>query len=104
MPEIWIPESARERAEPKRIYRCVVPVGGTEEAICGKEFPVEQHRQFEHHVKACARKHEGEIAALAHRRASDPFTGILDRERHDWIRDREESGQDVDYFRDGVMV
>lgn len=102
--EIWIPESAREHAEPKRVFRCQVATGHTEESICGREFPVEQALQYRRHVVACAKRNEGSIAELAHKRASNPFTGILDQERHDWIRERERTGQDVDYIKDGLAV
>lgn len=77
--QIWIPESARP--EPRRVFRCEVPG-------CKKRFPLEQREQMVRHVKACAKRHEGEIAEALHNRRSDGFLSPLDPEQAEYVRRR----------------
>lgn len=90
--ELWIPESARP--EPRRVFKCTV---------CGLELPREQRAQFQRHARACASKNEDVIREATAKHFDNAFMSPLDPERHDWIREREERKEKVNYLKDGVV-
>jgi hypothetical protein len=76
---LWLPPSAREREEPRRVLRCMVPG-------CGRRFPDTHRGQFERHVSACAKRNMDRIQEETAIRESDPFTSVGDKEQYSWVR------------------
>lgn len=75
---IWLPPSAREREEPRRVLRCMVPG-------CGRHFPLTHRQQFQRHVSACAKRNMDRIQEATAIREADPFTSVGDKEQYDWV-------------------
>jgi hypothetical protein len=91
--ELWIPDTARRElgldAPPRRVRLCTV---------CGTRFPLEQTQQWGRHVTACARRNEDAIEAELDAHNNNGFTGILDKEKFEWVRRRRAEGKKLEVF------
>jgi hypothetical protein len=94
-PELWIPESAVPPREPRTYLQCT---------LCDLKLPRTQREQFLRHLKACAKKNEDKIEAELERRNQSVFlNGSLDPERRDWLAERKERGEQIDYTKEGLI-
>lgn len=76
--EIWTPESARGKAEPQRVIKCMVPG-------CGRTFPATHRQQAHRHISACAKRNLDQIQEITEARR-DAFNEPTDKEMHNWVR------------------
>lgn len=76
---LWLPPSATEVEESRRVLVCQVPG-------CGRRFPESQRSQFEFHVSACGKRNFDRIQEEAAIRESDPYTSVGDKEMFGWVR------------------
>ena len=81
MPTLWIPPDADVRAKQ---YLC---------RNCGQKFFADHKQQYTRHVVACVRKNPEAIEAHREFQRSNAFTGILDTEQYEWVRQRAAEGK-----------
>lgn len=82
MGRLWLPKAARPK--PRRLYKCNVP--GCERD--GKPFSEEEREQYQRHVLSCHKKNADTIEQLTAEKEANPFTSILDKEQHKFVRER----------------
>jgi hypothetical protein len=82
--EIWIPESAREAEEPRKVRVCMT---------CGVRFPWEQKGPWQRHVIKCSDAHPEVIGEHQAELESSVFTRSSDPEARKWISKRLSEGK-----------
>lgn len=72
--QLWLPDSARQ----KRL-KCL---------FCEREYPERQRPQFQRHLKKCVSDNWHEIDKKVKEREGNVFTGIADKERYRYEREK----------------
>jgi hypothetical protein len=70
--------------------------------MCGDEFTADQRRDYMRHAGKCLKRNQERFEEEAHLRDTNAFTGILDKERHRWIRKRAAEGKETNWLIEGI--
>lgn len=79
---LWTPDTGPPGVPGRKALICAVP------GCDHPPFPMDQERQWERHVMACAKKHADEIEAVYHEHRTNEFKSVTDTEKYGWLRRR----------------